>query len=78
MRTKVANKKGFPPFDTSKIMRDNQVVISISENPLQHDHSKHVEIHRHFIKEKLKAGIVEFLFVRSDDQLANILTKAVN
>nr|GFC01752.1 NB-ARC domains-containing protein [Tanacetum cinerariifolium] len=51
--------------------------IQISENPVQHDRTKHVEIDRHFIKEKIEAGIIELPFVRSEDQLADILTKAV-
>ncbi|KAJ8747842.1 hypothetical protein K2173_010051 [Erythroxylum novogranatense] len=34
---------------------DNRAAISISENPVQHDRTKHVEIDRHFIKEKLDA-----------------------
>ena len=33
---------------------------------------------RHFIKEKLEAKIVQFPFVKSEDQLVNILTKAVS
>nr|GEX05780.1 putative ribonuclease H-like domain-containing protein [Tanacetum cinerariifolium] len=58
-------------------MCDNKAAIQISENPVQHDRTKHVEVNRHFIKEKLEAGIIELPFVRSTDQLADILTKAV-
>nr|GEY89862.1 putative copia-type protein [Tanacetum cinerariifolium] len=39
--------------------------------------TKHVEVDRHFIKEKLEAGIIELPFVKSSDQLADLLTKAV-
>ncbi|KAL4035820.1 hypothetical protein IC575_004527 [Cucumis melo] len=32
---------------------DNKAAISIANNPIQHDRTKHVEIDRHFIKERL-------------------------
>ena len=38
---------------------------------------KHVEVDRHFIKEKLDGNIIQFPFVKSKDQLADILTKVV-
>ncbi|GKB07917.1 putative RNA-directed DNA polymerase [Tanacetum coccineum] len=69
---------GYPPQEASKIMSDNKAAIQISENPVQHDRTKHVEVDRHFIKEKLEAEIITLLFVRSEDQLADILTKSVN
>ena len=69
---------GFPPTRKSQLFCDNKAAISISENPVQHDRTKHVEVDRHFIKEKLEGGIIEFPFVRSEEQLADILTKAVH
>ncbi|GJX06710.1 retrovirus-related pol polyprotein from transposon TNT 1-94 [Tanacetum coccineum] len=61
----------FPPRGSTQIMCDNKAAIQISENPVQHDRTKHVEVDRHFIKEKLEAGIIELPFVKSSDQLAD-------
>jgi hypothetical protein len=44
---------------------DNKSAIEIAHNPVQHDRTKHVEVDRHFIKEKLEAGIIQFPFVKS-------------
>nr|GEY34820.1 putative RNA-directed DNA polymerase [Tanacetum cinerariifolium] len=69
---------GYSPQEPTKIFSDNKAAIQISENPVQHDRTKHIEVDRHFIKEKLEAKIIALPFVRSKDQLADILTKAVN
>ncbi|GKC71804.1 putative RNA-directed DNA polymerase [Tanacetum coccineum] len=74
---KLVSEIGFPPRGSTQIMCDNKAAIQISENPVQHDRTKHVEVDRHFIKEKLEARIIELPFVKSSDQLADILTKAV-
>lgn len=37
---------------------DNKATINIAHNPVQHDRTKHVEIDKHFIKEKLDVGII--------------------
>ena len=57
---------------------DNRDVIQIAQNLVQHDRTKHVEVHRYLIKEKLKVKIVKLPFVKSEDQLADVLTKAVS
>ncbi|KAB2602925.1 hypothetical protein D8674_003930 [Pyrus ussuriensis x Pyrus communis] len=50
---------------------------SKADNPVQHDRTKHVEVDRHFIKEKLERKIVSIPFVKSEEQLADVLTHAV-
>ncbi|KAL5762294.1 hypothetical protein ACOSP7_018558 [Xanthoceras sorbifolium] len=60
------------------LFSDNKAAIDISHNPVQHDRTKHVEVDRHFIKQNLEGKIIQFHFVKSEDQLANILTKAVS
>ena len=61
-----------------KLYCDNKAACDIAHNPVQHDRTKHVEVDRHFIKEKLEAKIIEIPHVRSEDQLADVLTKAVS
>ena len=60
-----------------KMFCDNQSAISIAKNPVHHDRTKHVEIDRHFIKENISSGTICVPFVKTCDQVADILTKAV-
>ena len=57
---------------------DNRVAIQIVQNSVQYDRTKHVEIYRHLIKDKLEAKVVKLPFVKSEDQLADVFTKAVS
>eukprot|EP00253_Pinus_taeda_P034143 PITA_34143 len=61
-----------------KLYCDDKAACDIAHNPVQHDQTKHVEVDRHFIKEKLEAKLIEVPHVRSQDQLADVLTKAVS
>nr|GEV43467.1 putative ribonuclease H-like domain-containing protein [Tanacetum cinerariifolium] len=59
---KLLTEIGYPPQEPSKVMSDNKATIQISKNPIQHDRTKHIEIDRHFIKEKLEAEIITLSF----------------
>ncbi|RVW18142.1 Retrovirus-related Pol polyprotein from transposon RE2 [Vitis vinifera] len=61
-----------------RLFCDNKAACDIAHDPVQLDRTKHVEMDRFFIKEKLDDKIVELPKIRSEDQLANILTKAVS
>ncbi|RVX15346.1 Retrovirus-related Pol polyprotein from transposon RE1 [Vitis vinifera] len=59
------------------VLCDNKATISIAKNPVQHDRTKHVEIDRHFIKEKLEGGTIRLMYIPSSRQTADILTKTL-
>ncbi|CAL2259698.1 unnamed protein product [Prunus armeniaca] len=75
---KLLTELGYKPTSTMNLFCDNKVAIAIAQNPVQHDRTKHVEVDRHFIKQKLEAKVFQFPFVKSEDQLADILTKAIS
>ncbi|RVW60166.1 Retrovirus-related Pol polyprotein from transposon RE2 [Vitis vinifera] len=60
-----------------RLFCDNKVACDIARNLVQHDRTKHVEVDRFFIKEKLDDKIVELPKIRLEDQLADILIKVV-
>ena len=58
-----------------KLFCDNKATISIDNNPVQHDRTKHVEVDTHFIKEKLDSGSIYIPYLPSNQQITDILTK---
>jgi transposase InsO family protein len=64
-------------LDPTVIYCDNQSCIKLTENPVFHDRSKHIDIRYHSIRDYVQRGIVKLEFVPTDEQVADILTKAL-
>lgn len=56
---------------------DNKSAEELSKNPVFHERSKHIDTRYHFIRECVADGVVDVKHVCTDDQLADILTKAL-
>ena len=57
---------------------DSQSAITIAKNLVHHDGTKHVEVDRHFISEKIENQVITLSHVPTRFQTADILTKALH
>ncbi|GJU01657.1 hypothetical protein Tco_1111995 [Tanacetum coccineum] len=57
---------------------DNKNASALCCNNVQHSRSKHIDVRYHFIKEQVENRVVELYFIRTEDQLAYISTKALS
>jgi hypothetical protein len=56
---------------------DNLSNIQLAKNPVFHARMKHFEVHYHFVRERVLSGEVELRHVPTDQQVADIFTKAL-
>jgi hypothetical protein len=56
---------------------DNKSAIAIAKNPIQHGRTKHINVKFHAIREAEQNGDVKLQHCSSEEQLADILTKAL-
>jgi len=60
-------KLSFDQNRSTKLYCDN--IVNIVHNLVPHDKIEHVEVNRHFIKEKLNEGVICTVFFKMGDQL---------
>jgi hypothetical protein len=56
---------------------DNQGTIQLTRNPEQRQKTKHIDLRYHYIREQQEKGQIEIRYIESENQLADILTKAL-
>ena len=61
-------------YSAISIYCDNQSAFVLTRNIVQHSLTKHISIRYHFIREHVQEGIMELVFVSTDQQLENIFT----
>jgi hypothetical protein len=61
--------------DPIVIYSDNLSSIQLAKNPVFHARTKHIEVHYHFVRERVLSGKVELRYVPTDRQTADIFTK---
>jgi hypothetical protein len=64
--------------DVLTLYCDNMSAINISKNPIQHSRTKYIDIRHHFIRDLVEDKVVTLEHVATDNQLADIFTKALD
>ncbi|GKF03390.1 hypothetical protein Tco_0030313 [Tanacetum coccineum] len=60
------------------IVCDNTSAITISNNPLLHSRTKHIDIRYHFLRDHILKRDIKLHFIRTEYQLADIFTKPLD
>ena len=61
----------------TEIFEDNQSAICLAKTPQFHGRTKHIEIKYHFIRDEVESGNVKLEYCRSEDLIADMLTKGL-
>ncbi|KAJ0390320.1 hypothetical protein ATCC90586_011926 [Pythium insidiosum] len=68
---------GVKQQEPTVVWEDNQGTIALASNPGYHARTKHVDIRHHFIREKINDGVIKVVYIKTEKQLADILTKGL-
>ncbi|CAL8998022.1 unnamed protein product [Prunus brigantina] len=59
------------------ILCDNTSAIAITKNPVHHHKTRHINRRFHFIRDALQNGEIDLLYCKTEEQTADIFTKAL-
>ena len=73
--------KGFltPPIDDNITIReDNEGAIKMATNRFSSRRTRHVDVKHHIVRDAVESGLVRIHYVKSGEQNADVLTKALD
>eukprot|EP00253_Pinus_taeda_P035880 PITA_35880 len=73
----ILSEFGFEQQHPTTLWCDNQSAIQLCKDPVQHQRSKHIGLHMHFIRKLIHDHVLEVQYCSTDDQVADIFTKAL-
>jgi len=73
----ILSEFGFQQQHPTTLWCDNQSAIQLFKYPVQHQRSKHIELHMHFIRKLIHDHVLKVQYCSTDDQVADIFTKAL-
>jgi hypothetical protein len=65
-------------MEETTILCDNQSYIKMTENPIFHDKSKHIEIQYNYICDMVQRGSIKLQYISMDEQFFDVLTKPLS
>jgi hypothetical protein len=73
----VLKELGFPQKGPATIMQDSQSSIAFANNEAKHTKMKHIDIKEQFLRELITDGRVKTKYIPSDQNVADMFTKAL-
>lgn len=73
--TALLQDMGVTDLPSTVLNCDNQDALAIAANPVLHERTKHVEIDCHFIRDKVRSGLIVPRHVPTYAQVADVFTK---
>ena len=64
-------------IEPTEIFVDNQAAIAISKDPVFHGKTKHFNIKLYHLREEQRAGEIKLIYCKTEEQIADVLTKAL-
>jgi hypothetical protein len=67
-------------YNLSKVplLCDNENAIRLADNPVEHSHTKHIDIRHHFLRDHQQNGDINICHISTENQLADIFTKPLD
>ena len=63
---------------TFELYGDNQGALALAKNPVSHQRSKHIDVRYHFIRSHVNSGLMNLMYVPTQENIADVFTKAVS
>jgi hypothetical protein len=60
------------------LLCDNESAIRMADNPVEHGHTKHIDIRYHFLRDHQQRGDIKIVYVNTKNQLVDIFTKPLD
>jgi hypothetical protein len=67
-------------YNLSKVplLCENESAIRLADNPVEHNHTNHIDIRHHFLRDHQQRGDIDIYHISTDNQLADIFTKPLD
>jgi hypothetical protein len=67
-------------YNLSKVplLCDNETAIRLTDNPVEHSRTKHIDIWHHFLRDHQQRGDIDIYHISTRNQVADIFTKPLD
>lgn len=59
------------------LYRESKIALQIVANPTFYERTKHIEINYHFVRKKIKEGLIMTDYISTNQQLADLMNKGL-